>query len=109
MNLNASTPRDRMVASSLPRWPFRLIVGMSVLVRYLSVALHEAGHWAVLAISGRGPVMGFAGLVQKWDAPPPNKSEWVRITFSGSEGWLRMASSQLVRRNGLSILGQAWQ
>jgi len=66
---------------------------MAFLVRYLSVALHEAGHWAVLTLFGRGPVWGLTGLVQRWDAPPPDPNGWVRITFQGSEGWLRMASA----------------
>ena len=93
MNLNASPPRDQVFSRTLPPWPFWLVVGMSFLIRYLSVALHEAGHWAVLTIFGRGPVMGFTGLVQRWGTPPQEPGGWVRITFSGSEGWLRLASS----------------
>ena len=93
MNLNAVTSQVQLRARSLPRWPFWLVVGIGFLVRYLSVTLHEAGHWAVLTLFGRGPVWGLTGLVQRWDAPPPDPNGWVRITFEGSEGWLRMASA----------------
>lgn len=79
-------------APGLPSWTFRRLVGLAALLRYLSTAAHEAGHWAVLALLGRGPVMGFGGLVQRWETPPPDPAGWVRITFAGSTGWLRLAS-----------------
>jgi len=93
MKPESLTLQDQATDRFLPRWSFWSVVGMAFLVRYLSVALHEAGHWAVLILTGRGPVWGFTGLVQRWDAPPPDPSGWVRITFEGSEGWLRMASA----------------
>ena len=93
MGLNPSTPRDQVRIWPLPRWPLWFVAGMSFLIRYLSVAVHEAGHWAVLTIFGRRPVWGFAGLVQYWDTPPPDPSGWIRITFEGSVGWLRLASA----------------
>ncbi|RMF57974.1 MAG: hypothetical protein D6748_09955, partial [Calditrichaeota bacterium] len=91
-NLKPSRYPKQRIVRSLPHWPFGLMVVMSFLVRYLSVALHEAGHWAILMFYGRGPVMGFSGLIQRWGTPPPQLDGWVRITYYGDEGWLRLAS-----------------
>jgi hypothetical protein len=66
---------------------------LALIVGYLSGMLHEAGHWAVLQTSGRGPLMGFSGLVQLWDTEPQNSDEWVKISYPNiGEGWLHLRS-----------------
>ncbi len=83
-------------APRFPAWSFRRLLGLAALLRYLSVMAHEPGHWAVLALFGRGPVMGFGGLVQRWEVPPPDPAGWVRITFEGSQGWLPGSTAERV-------------
>ena len=64
-----------------------------LLVIYGSVQLHEAGHWLVLECSGRGPTMGFAGLVQRWDTPPQFPDHWQQIQYPEvGIGWMRLQS-----------------
>jgi hypothetical protein len=42
-----------------PTLPFRLLLLLLLLVVYLSIQLHEAGHWAAGWVVGVVPVMGF--------------------------------------------------
>ncbi len=69
------------------------IVVFAFLTGYLSIALHEFGHWLILEILGKGPVMGFSGLVQSWDTTPKIPSNWIHITYKGADGWLRLGSA----------------
>ncbi len=66
---------------------------LSALLVYISVEIHEFGHWLVLWIFGHEPVMSFNGLVQLWDTIPNHPDEWVKIYYPGiGEGWLRLSS-----------------
>lgn len=55
--------------------------------------LHEAGHWAVLTLTGRDPVWSLTGLVQLWDRQPLTPSQWVEmVSPNGETGWLRLSA-----------------
>jgi len=72
---------------------FSKILLLTIVVMYFSVELHEAGHWTVLQLFGRGPTMGFAGIVQRWDSPPMQPEHWQKISYEEiGTGWLRIHS-----------------
>ncbi len=60
-------------------------------LRYLSVALHEAGHWAALQLLNCRPVMGFTGLIQSWTGAPPHPEGWISIAFEGDIGYIHLS------------------
>lgn len=65
-----------------------------LLLNLAAQAIHEAGHWAVYQIYGRGPTWGFIGMVQWWDTPPLHPDQWVTTTGpDGAPGWLRLTSA----------------
>jgi hypothetical protein len=74
---------------------FWQLVMLALLLNFVVQTVHEAGHWAVLEISGRRPVWGFTQLLQIWGNPPPiHPEEWTTtIAPDGEKGWLRLASS----------------
>ncbi|HEC35167.1 MAG TPA: hypothetical protein ENI39_01375 [Anaerolineae bacterium] len=54
--------------------------------------LHESGHWAILQLFGRNPVMSFTGLVGR-DEQPANPEGWVEFTApDGEQVWLYLTS-----------------
>lgn len=71
---------------------FRLFL-LSLFLGYLSIESHEFGHWLVLQIYSRDPLMGFGGLVQMWNRVPNDPDEWVNIHYPGvGDGWLHLGS-----------------
>ncbi|RMG68053.1 MAG: hypothetical protein D6715_03295 [Calditrichaeota bacterium] len=76
-----------------PSYSFGSILWLTLVVIYASVALHEAGHWLMLELYGRGPTMGFAGIVQRWDEPPLHPEHWQKIEYPEvGIGWMRLES-----------------
>jgi hypothetical protein len=72
---------------------FLQLLALAMLVNVVAQAIHEAGHWTIYQAYGRGPVWGFIGLVQVWDAPPLHPNEWVETSsLDGERGWLRLTS-----------------
>ena len=73
---------------------FWQLVILALLLNFVVQTIHEAGHWAVLEISGRRPVWGFNQLIQIWDGKPVHPEEWTETTApDGEKGWLRMSSA----------------
>ncbi|MCP5094235.1 MAG: hypothetical protein GY943_01650 [Chloroflexi bacterium] len=64
-----------------------------MLVNILSQTTHETGHHLVYQVMGHDPVWAFTKLVQIWETPPNNPSEWVETRGSeGEQGWLKLSS-----------------
>ena len=65
-----------------------------VLTYLMAQRVHEIGHWLILLIYGRNPVMGFTGIVQLWGVQPKNTSSWSQYTdpITGERGWLKLSS-----------------
>jgi hypothetical protein len=75
------------------KFGFWKLLVLAILVNVVAQALHEAGHWTIYQAYGRGPVWGFIGLVQLWDAPPLHPDGWVETaSLDGERGWLRLTS-----------------
>ncbi len=75
-------------SSKLNFWHIGLL---ALVVIYFSVWLHEAAHWAVLLVLGTQPTMGFTGIIQQWDVPPPHPDQWQAVTYPAlGTAWLRM-------------------
>ncbi|RME51861.1 MAG: hypothetical protein D6796_00085 [Caldilineae bacterium] len=72
---------------------FGRLLLLSVLLGYLGgQILHEAGHWAILQLYRRAPLMSFTGLVQQ-DEPPAHSEGWTQFTTpDGEQVWLHLAS-----------------
>jgi len=72
---------------------FWRLVLLTVLLGYLGGQIvHEAGHWAVLEIYRRGPVMSFTGLVQQ-EETPYYREGWSQFTApDGEQVWLHLAT-----------------
>jgi len=70
----------------------RLLLLVALLGYLGGQMLHETGHWAVLQLFGRGPVMSFTGLVQR-DEPPAHPEEWAEFTAPDGElVWFHLTS-----------------
>jgi hypothetical protein len=70
----------------------RLLILVALLGYLGGQILHEAGHWAVLQLFERGPVMSFTGLVQREELPTAPE-RWVEFPApDGQEVWLHLAS-----------------
>lgn len=51
---------------------------------------HEAGHVVVASAYGSQSNWGFSSVIQIWDTPPQNPSEWQEITLPvGATGWVK--------------------
>ncbi|RMD58714.1 hypothetical protein D6833_12565 [Candidatus Parcubacteria bacterium] len=72
---------------------FWRLVLLAALLGYLGGQIvHEAGHWAVLEIYRRSPVMSFTGLVQQ-DETPNHPEGWSQFTApDGEQVWLHLAT-----------------
>ena len=86
-HLMRSVPPERLA----PQPPAKFLFFFALVLRYLSVALHELGHWAVLSGLGCHPVMGFTGLLQTWEGAPPHAQGWISIVFEGATGYLHLS------------------
>jgi len=75
------------------RVKLRRLVLLTVLLGYLGGQIvHEAGHWAVLEIYRRGPVMSFTGLVQQ-EETPRYREGWSQFTApDGEQVWLHLGT-----------------
>lgn len=71
---------------------WRLLVLVALLGYLSGQMLHETGHWAVLKVFGRRPVMSFTGLVQQ-NEPPADPEGWVEFTApDGEQVWFHLTS-----------------
>ncbi len=70
---------------------FWRLVSLAVLLGYLGGQIvHEAGHWAILEIFRRNPVMSFTGLVQQHETPASLEG-WSQFAVPGGEPvWLHL-------------------
>lgn len=71
---------------------WRLVV-LAALLGYLGgQMLHETGHWVILQLFGRDPVISFTGLVGS-DHQPVSPEGWVEFTApNGERVWLHLTS-----------------
>ena len=76
------------ISSKLPFWQLWLL---ALLIIYFSVLFHEVAHWIILEALGTSPTMGFTGIIQQWDIPPPNPEQWQSVIYPGlGRAWLHL-------------------
>jgi len=86
----AFTPYKEIMMKAIRFLPLLILV---MLVNILSQTTHETGHHLVYQLMGHEPVWAFTKLVQIWETPPNNPSEWVKTRGSEGElGWLKLSS-----------------
>jgi len=72
-------------------WP---LLNLVMLMMFVAVFIHEAGHWTVLEILGKQPVWSFTSLVQIGDNPPLHPDQWIETTVpDGRRVWRRLTSA----------------
>ena len=81
-----------MAENDLQKIGFWSLLILAMLVNILGQAIHETGHRLVYQVMGRDPVWGFTKIIQIWDTPPSNPSEWTETSFEGDPGWLKINS-----------------
>ena len=71
---------------------FSHLLLLAILTNILAQAAHETGHMLVCHALNCKPTWGFIGLVQRWNEPPLQPENWLKLSDSdGSNGWLRLS------------------